>query len=113
MTTHHSSLNIAPASVDDYRTLARKRLPRQFFDYIDGAAYQEKTAQDNVSAFQQIQLKQRILRDVSDISTRCQLLDSTLDMPVILGPVGLTGCFAKRGEVQAMICKGVRSIFRK
>lgn len=103
MAKHHSSsLNIAPASVDDYRTLAQKRLPRQFFDYIDGAAYQEKTAQDNLNAFQQLRLKQRILRDVSDIDTRCQLLDSTLDMPLILGPVGLTGCFARRGEVQAM-----------
>ena len=54
-----SSLNVAPACVDDYRELARKRLPRQFFDYIDGHSYQEKTGQANVEAFENLQLRQR------------------------------------------------------
>ncbi len=97
-----SSLNVAPACVDDYRELARKRLPRQFFDYIDGHSYQEKTGQANVEAFENLQLRQRILQDVSRVDTSTEFLGRQMDMPVILAPVGLTGCFAKRGEVQAL-----------
>lgn len=97
-----SSLNIAPACVNDYRELARKRLPRQFFDYIDGCSYQEKTGQNNLQAFDAVQLKQRVLRDVSNIDLSTQLLNKHLDLPIILAPVGLTGCFARRGEVQAL-----------
>jgi len=96
------TLNLAAASVDDYRRLAEKRLPRQFFDYIDGAAYQEHTAAANINAFDNIQLRQRVLRDVSKIDTSSELLGSTIDMPLILGPVGLSGVFARRGEVQAL-----------
>jgi L-lactate dehydrogenase (cytochrome) len=96
------TLNLAPASVDDYRTLAEKRLPRQFFDYIDGASYQETTAAANLSAFEHIKLRQRILKDVSSIDTSTELLGNTLDMPLILGPVGLSGAFARRGEIQAL-----------
>jgi L-lactate dehydrogenase (cytochrome) len=97
-----SSLNIAPACVEDYRKLARKRLPRQFFDYIDGHAYQEKTGHNNVKAFEDLQLRQRILQDVSRVDTSTSFLGRDMDMPVILAPVGLTGCFAKRGEVQGL-----------
>ncbi len=96
-----NSLNIAAASVSDYRKLARNRLPRQFFDYIDGAAYQEKTAHENIQSFQDLKLRQRILQDVSHVTTSSNLFNSHLKMPVILGPIGLAGCFARRGELQA------------
>jgi L-lactate dehydrogenase (cytochrome) len=96
------TLNLAPASVEDYRALAEKRLPRQLFDYIDGASYQEQTAAANLNAFDHIQLRQRILRDVSTIDTSSELLGKTLDMPLILGPVGLSGTFSRRGESQAL-----------
>lgn len=95
------NLNLVPASIYDYRTLAEKRLPRPFFDYIDGASYQQHTAQANISAFQHILLRQRILRDVSNIDTCCHLFNKAFDIPLILGPIGLSGCFARRGEVQA------------
>jgi len=97
------SLNLVPATVEDYRKLAEKKLPRPFFDYIDGGSYQEITAAANVSAFENLQLRQRILADVSNIDTSCNLFGTQLDFPLILAPVGLTGCFARRGEVQA--CK--------
>ncbi len=98
----NSSLNIAPACVNDYRELARKRLPRQFFDYIDGCSYQETTGHNNIQAFEDLQLRQRVLRDVSNIDMSSQLLGQQLKLPIILAPVGLTGCFARRGEVQAL-----------
>jgi len=93
-------LNLAPASVSDYRELARRRLPRQLFDYIDGGAYAETTMRDNVAALHDIQLRQRILRDVSDIDLGTRVLGEELSLPVVLGPVGLAGMFARRGEVQ-------------
>jgi len=96
------SLKIAPASISDYRRLSKKRLPRQLFDYIDGGSYQEKTLQANVNAFDQVQLKQRILRDVSNIDTSTELFGEKLAMPVILAPIGLAGSYARRGEVQAL-----------
>lgn len=93
-------LNLAPASVMDYRELARKRLPRQLFDYIDGGAYAETTMRANLEDLGAIHLRQRILRDVSDIDLTAEVLGEKLSMPVILAPVGLIGMFARRGEVQ-------------
>ncbi|MFZ1864340.1 MAG: L-lactate dehydrogenase [Polyangiales bacterium] len=94
-------MNLAPASATDYRELARKRLPRQLFDYIDGGAYAENTMRANVADLRSIHLRQRILRDVSDIELSAEVLGEHLALPVVLGPVGLVGMFARRGEVQA------------
>ncbi|HYD93993.1 MAG TPA: L-lactate dehydrogenase [Noviherbaspirillum sp.] len=90
-----------PASVRDYRELARRRLPRQFFDYLDGGAYEEYTLRRNVDDLHRIELRQRVLCDVGRIELGTELLGSRLSMPVVLGPVGLAGLFARRGEVQA------------
>ena len=98
----NKSLNIAPANIHDYRRLAEKRLPRQLFDYIDGGSYQENTLVENVNAFKNIHLRQRILRDVANIDTSTTLFNEKLAMPIALAPVGLAGCFARRGEVQAL-----------
>jgi len=97
----NASLNIAPASLSDYRELARKKLPKQFFDYIDGGAFNESTARQNVKAFESLLLRQKVLRDVSEIDQGVELLGERLSMPLVLAPVGLAGCFARRGEVQA------------
>jgi L-lactate dehydrogenase (cytochrome) len=94
-------LGVAPASVNDYRELARRRLPRQMFDYIDGGAYEEATMRANVSDLEEILLRQVVMRDVSVREQACEVLGQKLTTPVILGPVGLAGMFARRGEVQA------------
>ncbi len=90
-----------PASIDDYRDLARQRLPRFLFDYIDGGAFAETTLRRNTHDFEQIALRQRVLRDVSQIDLTTDLFGERASMPLILGPVGLAGLFARRGEVQA------------
>ncbi|WP_136417042.1 L-lactate dehydrogenase [Herbaspirillum sp. ST 5-3] len=92
---------LQPASAGDYRELARRRLPRQFFDYLDGGAYDEATMRNNVEDFRRVLLRQRVLRDISHINLKTEVLGQKLAMPVILGPVGLAGMFAPRGEVQA------------
>lgn len=94
-------LNLAPASIGDYREGARRRLPRQLFDYIDGGAYDEATLRANSDDLTALALRQRVLRDVSECELGVSVLGDDLDLPVILAPVGLAGMFAKRAEVAA------------
>jgi len=95
------TLRLAPASTEDYRRLAEKRLPRALFDYIDGGAYQEVTLANNVADFQALALKQRVMRDVSNIDTSLTLFGETWTAPIALAPIGLGGMMAPRAEVQA------------
>ncbi|WP_294212611.1 FMN-dependent L-lactate dehydrogenase LldD [uncultured Sphingomonas sp.] len=85
----------------DYREAARRRLPPFLFHYIDGGAYAEHSLRHNVSDLSDIALRQRVLRDVADIDLGTTLFGRSLGMPVVLAPVGLTGMYARRGEVQA------------
>jgi L-lactate dehydrogenase (cytochrome) len=96
------TLRLAPASVSDYRALAESRLPRMLFDYIDGGAYDEVTLAANRNDFHAIQLRQRVMRDVSNVETSTSILGHDVSLPVVLGPVGLAGMMARRGEVQAV-----------
>jgi L-lactate dehydrogenase (cytochrome) len=89
------------ASVSDYRALARARLPHFLFEYLDGGSYDEVTLRRNVEDLQSIALRQRVLRDVSNIDLSAELFGKRWAMPVGLGPVGLAGLYARRGEVQA------------
>jgi L-lactate dehydrogenase (cytochrome) len=90
------------SSASDYREAARRKLPRFLFDYIDGGAYAEHTLRANSADLTGISLRQRILKNVETLSLETTLFDQPLSMPIILAPVGLTGMFARRGEVQAV-----------
>jgi len=94
-------LGLAPATAWDYRELARRRLPRQLFDYIDGGAYEETTMRSNVADLERLLLRQVVLKDVSVREQATEVLGQRMSMPVILAPVGLCGMFAKRAEAQA------------
>src|SRR5690242_18769820 len=89
------------ANVSDYRALAKARLPHFLFEYVDGGSYDEVTLGRNVADLQAVALRQRVLRDVSKIELSTELFGQTWAMPVGLGPVGLGGLYARRGEVQA------------
>ncbi|HKP33583.1 MAG TPA: FMN-dependent L-lactate dehydrogenase LldD, partial [Sphingomicrobium sp.] len=89
------------ASVSDYRALARARVPHFLFEYLDGGSYDEVTLRRNVEDLQSVALRQRVLRDVSNIDLSTELFGRRWSMPVGLGPVGLSGLYARRGEVQA------------
>ena len=89
------------ANATDYRALARARLPHFLFEYLDGGSYDEVTLRRNVEDLQGIALRQRVLRDVSKIELGTSLFGREWAMPVGLGPVGLAGLYARRGEVQA------------
>lgn len=96
----HPTRMIISASTD-YRAAARRRLPPFLFHYIDGGAYAEYTLRRNVSDLADIALRQRVLNDMSQLDLSTRLFDESLSMPVALGPVGLTGMYARRGETQA------------
>jgi L-lactate dehydrogenase (cytochrome) len=89
------------ASVSDYRALAKARLPHFLFEYLDGGSYDEVTLRRNIDDLQSVALRQRVLRDVSAIDLSTELFGKRWAMPVGLGPVGLSGLYARRGEVQA------------
>ena len=81
--------------------MARARLPRLMFDYLDGGSYAEATLARNVGDLEAVALRQRVMRDVSKLQMTTEWFGQTSAMPVALGPVGFSGMFARRGEVQA------------
>jgi L-lactate dehydrogenase (cytochrome) len=89
------------ASVSDFRALARARLPHFLFEYIDGGSYDEVTLARNVEDLRAVTLKQRVMRDVSRLDLSTELFGHLWSIPVGLGPVGMSGMYARRGEVQA------------
>lgn len=89
------------ASVSDYRELARRRLPKIFFEYIDGGSYAEETLRRNVADLEAIALRQRVMRDMSELDMTVETLGQKLSMPIGLAPVGMAGMYGRRGETQA------------
>jgi L-lactate dehydrogenase (cytochrome) len=85
----------------DYRKAAKAKLPPFLFHYIDGGSYKEHTLNRNVQDLSDVALRQRVLKDMSDLDLSAELFGEKLDLPLILAPVGLTGMYARRGEVQA------------
>ena len=82
------TLRLAPATVSDYRRLAESRLPRQLFDYIDGGAVDERTLAANREDLARLRLRQRVLRDVSQVETAAEIAGHTAAMPVAFAPRG-------------------------
>ena len=98
------------SSALDYREAARRKLPRFLFDYIDGGAYAEHTLAANCADLASVGLRQRILKNVDQLSLETTLFGQKQAMPVILSPVGLTGMYARRGEVQAAQAAASRGV---
>lgn len=89
------------ASISDYRARARRRLPTFLFEYLDGGSYDEVTLRRNQRDLQDIALRQRVLRNVSELDLSTTYFGQQTKLPVALAPIGLAGMFARRGEVQA------------
>src|ERR1019366_5699041 len=84
------------AAVLDYRELARRRLPRFLFEFVDGGSYAEVTLRRNVADLEAVALRQRGLCDLTT-----EFFGSQVAMPIALAPIGIAGLNARRGEVQA------------
>ena len=90
--------------------MAKARLPHFLFEYLDGGSYDEVTLRRNVEDLRNVALRQRVLRDVSDIDLKASLFGHEWAIPVGLGPVGLSGLYARRGEVQAMCAAAAANV---
>ena len=87
------------ASVEDLRRVAKRRLPRGVFDYIDGGAEDERTLGNNSAAFARIEFRPRVLRSVASIDTTTTLLGEPLPFPLVLAPTGFTRIADPQGEL--------------
>jgi L-lactate dehydrogenase (cytochrome) len=86
-------------SVADMRALARRRLPRMAFDYVEGGSWTESTARANVQAFQRVRFRQRIAHDIAVRTTQTTLLNSPARMPAAISPTGMAGLLHPEGEL--------------
>jgi L-lactate dehydrogenase (cytochrome) len=92
---------MAPSNVRQYRELARRRLPRAIFDYVDGGAEDEITLRSNEQAFEDVALVPRVLVDVSDRDLSTSVCGIPVRSPVLLAPTGLAGMIHPDGELAA------------
>jgi L-lactate dehydrogenase (cytochrome) len=90
---------VGSASIDDLRKIAKRRLPRGVFDYIDGGAEDERTLVANRDAFARRTFKPRVLRDVGETDPSTTLLGRPLDFPLVLAPTGFTRIADPQGEL--------------
>jgi L-lactate dehydrogenase (cytochrome) len=87
------------ANVADLRSIARRRLPRGVFDYIDGGAEDEVSLRRNSEEFGDWHFRPRVLRDVAQLDTTTTLLGRTLPIPLALAPTGFTRIADPQGEL--------------
>jgi L-lactate dehydrogenase (cytochrome) len=90
-------------SIEDLRAVARRRIPRSLFDYIDRGSYDETTWCRNRDDLRSLTLRQRVMVDVSTVDTKTTVLGEPWSLPVGLAPTGLTGFFHRDGEIQAAL----------
>jgi L-lactate dehydrogenase (cytochrome) len=93
-------------NIEDLRRLARRRLPRLVFDYIDGAADAEITARENCRAFESIAFRPRSAVAVPSCDLRTTVLGTEISMPLLLAPVGSSRMFWPLGEAAASRAAG-------
>ncbi|MEQ8261619.1 MAG: FMN-dependent L-lactate dehydrogenase LldD [Alcanivorax sp.] len=98
------------SSTHDYRLAAKRRLPPFLFHYIDGGAYDEHTLARNVADLRDLALRQRVLKEVGEVDLSARWFGEAVSLPVALAPVGLTGMYARRGEVQAARAAASRGV---
>ncbi len=88
-------------NIHDLREAARRRLPRFLFDYVDGAAYDEKTMRWNEAAFDRWRFRHRALNDMSERKLGASVLGAAQALPLVLAPTGFAGLLWPRGEIAA------------
>ena len=87
--------------IEDLRVLARRRVPRMFYDYADSGSWTEQTYRANTSDLQKILFRQRVARNMEGRSTATRMTGEDVTMPVALAPTGLTGMQHADGEILA------------
>jgi L-lactate dehydrogenase (cytochrome) len=92
--------------IEDLRKTARRKVPRAFFEYVDGGSYSEQTLSANRSDLERIKLRQRILVDVSKRSTGTTILGEPASLPLALAPIGM--CGMQHGDGEILACRAAQ-----
>jgi L-lactate dehydrogenase (cytochrome) len=87
------------ACIEDLRALARRKVPKAFFEYVDGGSYNEETLRANRAELEPIKLRQRVMVDVSDRSLATTIVGQKVSAPFALAPIGLCGMQYGDGEI--------------
>jgi L-lactate dehydrogenase (cytochrome) len=101
---------LSPACVADLRELARRRVPRLFFEFLDHGSYDEVTIRANRADLLNIKLRQRVMVDVSERSHATTILGQPISIPLAIAPTGLTGLIHPHGEIEgarAAVAEGI------
>src|SRR3984885_13854054 len=93
--------------IEDLRQAARRRVPRQFFDYAEGGSYAEQTLRANRADLEDIKLRQRILADAPRRTTATTILGEPASLPLVLAPIGLCGML--RGDGEILACRAAQA----
>lgn len=88
-----------PINLRDMQALAKKRLPRLLYDYLDGGTHDELTLNGNIGDFERLKFIPPVLADVSQVDLSTTIFGERLSMPLILGPVGSLGVLSRRGDI--------------
>jgi L-lactate dehydrogenase (cytochrome) len=88
-------------NIEDLRRIARRKIPRAIYDYVERGSYDELTLNANRAELDAIRLRQRVLIDVSKVSLATSMLGEAVSMPVAIAPTGLTGLVHGDGEMLA------------
>ncbi len=92
---------MAITSVEDLRILARKKVPKMFYEYVDAGSWTETTYRDNEQDFQRLRFRQRVAVDISQCNTAGSMGGQVVSMPVAIAPTGLAGMLRGDGEILA------------
>ena len=93
--------------IKDLRDIARRKVPRAFFEYADGGSYSEETLRANRADLESIALRQRVMVDVADRSTGTKILGEPVSLPLALAPIGL--CGMQHGDGEILACRAAQA----
>ena len=85
--------------INDLKKLAKKRVPKMFYDYVDSGSYSQSTYEENESDFKKIKLRQRVGNDISETSLKKRFLDIQYNLPFGFSPCGMGGMLYPNGEI--------------
>ena len=88
-------------NIEDLRLMAKKRVPKMFYEYVDSGAWTESTYKSNEQDFKKIQFRQKVATDISNRSVKTEMIGQSVSMPTGLAPTGLTGMQRADGEILA------------
>lgn len=97
---HRTERALARAhTIDDLRTLAKRRIPTSVFDYVDGAAEQEESLARSRASYAAVEFRPNVLRDVANVNSAVEVLGATSPLPLVLAPTGFTRMMHHEGEL--------------